>query len=421
MQKNISIITIGDELLIGQVVDTNSAWMAQLLSAKGMQVVRRVAVGDTEASILAAINEEKKHADIVLITGGLGPTSDDLTKPVLNKYFGGKLVLHEEVLTHITTLFEQILKRPITQRNIEQAMLPDVCTVIPNKIGTAAGMLFEQDEKIFISMPGVPQEMKLMMQHEVVPLLLEKFSFQAIVHETIVTYGVAESSAADMLIDFENRLPENIKLAYLPNYGLLRLRLTGTGANGSQLQDAVSNLKHELKNLLAEYCVAESDLKMQEILGELLLQRKETLCTAESCTGGYIAHLITSIPGSSQWYEGSGISYSYDAKERLFGVSHHAITTHGAVSEEVAIAMAEGALELLSSTYSVAVSGIMGPGGGMEGKPVGTVWMAVAKKGKTITQKLHFRFDRQKNIELTAMNALNMLRSFILAEDMHKS
>lgn len=413
MQKNVSIITIGDELLIGQVVDTNSAWMAQLLTSNGIKLSRRLAIGDTENEILQAVAEEKKHSDIILITGGLGPTTDDLTKPTLCKYFGGELVLNEEVLKHITHLFEVILKRPMTARNEAQAMLPNVCTIIPNKIGTAAGMLFTEGEKIFISMPGVPHEMKLMMETEVMPLLLKQFSFPTIIHETIVCFGVAESTIADMLIDFEASLPENIKLAYLPNYGMLRLRLTGAATNEEALKESIKTTKAQLKSIVSESIIAEDDLKMQDIIANLLIQNNETICTAESCTGGYIAHLLTSIAGSSRWYEGSGVSYSYEAKEKMFDVQHDTLLQHGAVGEEVVKQMAGGALSLLHTTYSIAVSGIMGPGGGMDGKPVGTVWMAVAGKGRIITKKMHFRFDRQKNIELTAMNALNLLRAFI--------
>lgn len=414
MRNNVSIITIGDELLIGQVVDTNSAWMAQILTRYGIKLSRRLAIGDTEQEIINAVDEEKKHADIILLTGGLGPTTDDLTKPTLCKYFGGELVLNESILEHITHLFEVILKRPMTARNEAQAMLPNICTVIPNKIGTAAAMLFTEGKKIFISMPGVPHEMKLMMETEVIPLLLKQFNFPIIIHETIVCFGVAESTIADMLIDFEASLPKNIKLAYLPNYGMLRLRLSGSADNADELEKSIKASKAQLKSIVAESIIAEDDLKMQDIIAKLLIQNKETMCTAESCTGGYIAHLLTSIAGSSSWFEGTGVSYSYDAKEKIFGVKHNTLLQNGAVSEEVVKEMAEGALPLLNTTYSIAVSGIMGPGGGMDGKPVGTVWMAVAGKGKTVTKKMHFRFDRQKNIELTAMNALNLLRGFIV-------
>ena len=413
MQNQFSIITIGDELLIGQVVDTNSAWMAKLLTNNGMKLTRRLAIGDSEIEILNAVEEEKKYADIILMTGGLGPTSDDLTKPSLCKYFGGKLVMNQEVLQHLTHLFEEVLKRPMTDRNREQAMLPDVCTIIPNSIGTAAGMLFEDGEKMIISMPGVPTEMKLMMEKEVIPLLKRRYNFSDTIHETIVCNGIAESNVADMLVDFEAGLSKNVSLAYLPNYGMLRLRLTGSSDNVEQLKVEMRHTKETLKKLLADFCIADEDLKMQEIVANMLIQNKETVSTAESCTGGYIAHLLTAISGSSTWYEGSGVSYSNQVKENLFGVKHQTLLDHGAVSEEVVIQMAEAALKIFNTTYSIAVSGIMGPGGGTAEKPVGTVWMAVAGKENVLTRKLRFRFDREKNIELTAMNALNLLRELI--------
>lgn len=416
MQTKISIITIGDELLIGQVIDTNSAWIAKALAHQGMRVTRRLAIGDTELEIINAVEEEQKYSDVLLLTGGLGPTSDDLTKPSLCKHFAGKLVMNEEVLQHITHLFEEVLKRPMTERNKEQAMLPDVCSVIPNRIGTAAGMLFEVENKIIISMPGVPNEMKVMMHEQVIPLLKTRFKFAKIYSETIVCFGIAESSIADMLVDFEANLNSKIKLAYLPNYGMLRLRLTGTGEEEKELLAEIKKAKETLKTIVAAYCIADGDLKMQEIVANSLIKNKETVSTAESCTGGYIAHLLTTIPGSSTWYEGSGVSYSYEAKENLFGVQHDTLLEFGAVSEEVVIQMATGALDLLKSTYSIAVSGIMGPGGGMPEKPVGTVWMAVAGKGEVLTKKINLRFDREKNIELTAMNALNLLRDFIIRQ-----
>ena len=414
---NTSIITIGDELLIGQVIDTNSAWMAQQLNKSGIRINRRVAVGDVAGEIWNALDEEMLHADIILITGGLGPTADDITKPLLCEYFGGKLIVDEAALENVKYLFEKIFKRAITERNLKQAEVPDVCTVIQNKRGSAPGMWFEKDGKIFVSMPGVPHEMKGMMETDVIPALTKRFQLPHIAHRTLMTFGIGESMIADMIKDFEEALPGNIKLAYLPNYGMVRLRLTSSGENKMEIEKEVDEKFIQLQKLVAAYIVTNEDEKMEAVLGKLLSQKKKTMCTAESCTGGFIAHLITSIPGSSVFYDGSIISYSYKAKEDLLQVNEKTLLEKGAVSEEVVIEMAKGALQNIGSNYAIAVSGIMGPDGGMPDKPVGTVWMATGNRNKIITQKLHFRFERQLNIQLTAVNALNLLRRFILENE----
>ncbi len=411
---NTSIITIGDELLIGQVIDTNSAWMAQQLNKAGISVNRRVAVGDVAADIWAALDEEMPHADIILITGGLGPTADDITKPLLCKYFGGKLIVDQGALENVQYLFEKIFKRPLTENNYKQAEVPDVCKVIPNGRGSAPGMLFEKEGKLFISMPGVPHEMKGMMETTVIPLLKERFRLPPIGHRTLLTFGIGESMLSDMIKDFEEALPAYIKLAYLPNYGMVRLRLSSTGENKIASDEELDERFTHLQQLVSAYMVTNKDEKMEEVLGKLLLAKKKTMCTAESCTGGYIAHLVTAIPGSSGFYDGSIVSYSYKAKEDLLLVQEKILLDKGAVSEEVVIEMAKGVLLKINADYAIAVSGIMGPGGGMPDKPVGTVWMAAGDKDKIITQKLHFRFERQLNIQLTAVNALNLLRRFIL-------
>ena len=411
---NTSIITIGDELLIGQVIDTNSAWMAQQLNKAGIRVTRRVAVGDIWDEIWNALNEETLHADIILITGGLGPTADDITKPLLCKYFGGKMIVDEAALANVKFLFEKIFKREITERNIKQAEVPDVCTVIQNTRGSAPGMWFEKAGKIFVSMPGVPHEMKGMMETTVIPELVKSFDIPFIEHRTLMTFGIGESSIADMIIDFEEALPPQIKLAYLPNYGMVRLRLTASGSNKDEIETVLNEKFSSLQQLVAAYMITNEDEKMEDILGKLLLQKNKTMCTAESCTGGYIAHLITSIPGSSAFYDGSVVTYSYKAKEDILQVKERTLIEKGAVSEEVVLEMAKGALQNIRSDYTIAVSGIMGPGGGMPGKPVGTVWIAVGNNEKKITQKMYFRFDRLLNIQLVAVNALNMLRKFIL-------
>lgn len=417
-----SIITIGDELLIGQVIDTNSAWMAQQLNKAGIQVLRRIAVGDAWDQIWSALDEESKHTDIILITGGLGPTADDITKPLLNAYFKGNLVVNEAALQNVKDIFAKITTgQPLLSTNTKQAEVPDNCTVILNKKGTAPGMWFEKEGKIFVSMPGVPFEMKGMMEDFVIPELSKHFSFPHITHRTLLTAGIGESFLAEIIKDFETSLPNHIKLAYLPNYGMVRLRLTSVGGNKDNAENEIQLLFEKLQSLVKAYLVTNLDEPLEIVVGKLLSASNNTMCTAESCTGGYIAHLLTAIPGSSSFYDGSVISYSYKAKEDLLNVSKALLETKGAVSEEVVIQMAEGALASIEANYVIAVSGIMGPDGGLPDKPVGTVWIAVGDKHKIETKKLHFRFDRQRNTQLTATNALNMLRKFILAAQETKS
>ncbi len=408
-----SIITIGDELLIGQVIDTNSAWMAQQLNKAGIRVVRRVAVADVWDEIWSALDEEQKQADIILITGGLGPTADDITKPLLCRYFGGHMVIHEEAKQNVLNIFNR-LKRPMIERNLKQAEVPDNCTVLLNKRGTAPGMLFHKDGKVFVSLPGVPHEMMGLMEDDVIPALLLQFQFPTIIHKTLLTAGVGESFLAELIIDFETALPAHIKLAYLPNYGMVRLRLSATGFNKPAVENEIEQLFEDLQLLVKDYLVTNTDEPMQNVVGKLLSAKEKTMCTAESCTGGYIAHLLTSIPGASKFYDGSIVSYSYQAKEDLLQVDKTLLELKGAVSEEIVIQMAKGALQNIKSDFVIAVSGIMGPDGGLPDKPVGTVWIAVGNKEDILTQKLSFRFNRQRNIELTATNALNLLRKFIL-------
>ena len=410
-----TIITIGDELLIGQVVDTNSAWMAQELNKAGIPVLRRVAVGDTWDSIWNALDEEQYHANILLITGGLGPTSDDITKPLLCKYFDGKMVVNEGARQNVVDIFTR-LNRPLIERNLLQAEVPDTCTVIPNTRGTAPGMWFEKNGKIFVSMPGVPHEMKGMMEKYVIPELGKHFSFPHIAHRTLLTAGAGESFLAEMIQDFEAKLPPAIKLAYLPNYGMVRLRLSTTGTNARNTEKEIDSYFEELQGLVKEYLVTNRDEPMEKVVGRLLLQKSKTLCTAESCTGGYIANLLTSHPGSSGYYDGSVISYSYKAKEDLLQVDKDMLESRGAVSEEIVLQMARGALRNIGSDYVIAVSGIMGPDGGLPDKPVGTAWVAYGDIENILTDKLYFRFDRIRNIQLTAVNALNLLRKFILSQ-----
>jgi nicotinamide-nucleotide amidase len=411
-----SIITIGDELLIGQVVDTNSAWMGQELNKNGIWVARRTAVGDVREDILQALDEEFRRSKLILITGGLGPTADDITKPVLCGYFGGKLVVDEGALDNVKKIFAR-LQRPMIARNLQQAEVPDTCTVIPNRRGTAPGMWFEKEDRIFVSMPGVPHEMKGMMTDDVIPRVLARFRLPFIAHRTILTAGIGESFLAEHIKAFEDALPASIRLAYLPNYGMVRLRLTIRGEDPAEATATLQSSFDTLKGMVAEWMVADEDISIQEAIGRLLMGRGQTLGTAESCTGGYIAHLITSIPGSSHYFKGSIVSYANEIKTGLLQVNPQILATEGAVSQPSVEAMVRGALQQLDTDYVVATSGIMGPDGGTPGKPVGTVWIAVGNHRNILAQKFSFRFDRGRNIELTATNALNQLRKFILSAD----
>ena len=412
---NASIITIGDELLIGQVVDTNSSWISQQLNKTGITVIRRVTVGDSYDEIWKVLDQESGEADIIIITGGLGPTSDDITKPLLCDYFGGKMVVNEDALQNVTYLFEQVFKRPVSAVNLLQAEVPDVCEVIQNKRGTAPGMIFHKGKTLYISIPGVPYEMQGMMETSVIPVLKEKFELPVIVHRTILTAGIGESALAEVIKEFEEALPQDIKLAYLPNYGMVRLRLSTSGFDRKLIEENINKHFQELKSLTKEYIVTDVDDSMYVVLGKILKAKNKTVSTAESCTGGYISHLITLVPGSSDYYAGSIISYSYDVKQTLLGVHENTLTTYGAVSEQTVTEMLKGLLEKLNTDYGIAVSGIMGPGGGTEDKPVGTVWIAVGNTKNHQTQKINLRFNRERNIEVTGIMALNFLRKFILA------
>lgn len=419
-RQTASIITIGDELLIGQVVDTNSAWMAQELNKAGILVHRRVAVGDHWDAIWNALDEESRRAGIVLITGGLGPTADDITKPLLCEYFGGTMILDAGALANVERIFTQILKRPMIERNRNQALVPDCCRVLQNAQGTAPGMWFEKgtgkDKTIFVSMPGVPFEMKYMMTHQVIPDLVATGEFPHIVHRTLLTAGVGESFLAEKISDFESALPSHIKLAYLPNYGMVRLRLSASGMNQEAIEQEVQQYFEQLQFRVHEFLVVAEDLSLQEVVGNLLRKRAQTLATVESCTGGYIAHLLTEKAGASEFYKGSVVAYSNEIKQSVLKVPASLLAEKGAVSEEVVQLMATQVRAQMNSDYSLAVSGIMGPGGATDEKPVGTVWMAVAGAGFTKTRQFQFRFDRQRNIQLTAVNVLNLLRECLLNE-----
>jgi nicotinamide-nucleotide amidase len=422
---NASIITIGDELLIGQTIDTNSAFIGQELNKIGIWVRRRVAVGDAWDDIWNALDEERRQSQLIIITGGLGPTADDITKPLLCKYFGGKLVVDQNVLNHLYYLWEHVYRRPgkMLERNLKQAEVPDVCTVLHNEKGSAPGMWFTPQSpggishpQIVISLPGVPIEMKGLMEKQVLPKLKETFTLPVILHQTLLTAGTGESIIAEKIKEWEEALPPYMKLAYLPHYAQVRMRLTARGDDRDAMEKELEKQFAQLKELVKEWLVIDEDFTLQQAVAKLLKERKQTAGTTESCTGGYIAHLLSRDPGSSSNYKGSIVSYDNEVKTKVLGVSQETLDTVGAVSEETVRQMVKGGLKQLNTDYVVATSGIMGPDGGSEKKPVGMVWIAAGNKNKIIAQEFHFRFDRSRNIEMTAIAALNMLRKFILAE-----
>lgn len=403
------IITIGDELLIGQVIDTNSAWIAEQLNLIGIRVHQITSISDERGHILSTLAEAETRADIILITGGLGPTRDDITKTTLCEFFGTELIFNEEAFKNIETLFG-LRGFPVTELNRKQAEIPANCTPLQNLNGTAPGMWFERDGKIFISMPGVPFEMKQMVTNEVLPRLSQRFISQFIVHKTILTQGVGESFLAKTIENWEDNLPENIKLAYLPQPGIVRLRLTAIGANKTELQNQLQDEISKIKIIIPDLIFGYNGDTLEQVVGQLLKAETKTVATAESCTGGYLAHLITGIPGSSEYYTGSVISYSNKVKIDELGVSEKSLERNGAVSKEVVTQMAVGLRKKINSDYALAISGIAGPDGGSVEKPVGTTWIALATPEKVIAQQFLFGEHRGRNIRKAALAALNMLR-----------
>lgn len=402
------IITIGDELLIGQVIDTNSAWMAEQLNLLGISVHQITSISDNREHILTTLQEASHRADIILITGGLGPTNDDITKETLSEYFDSPLVFNEEAYKQIEQLFA-LRGYPVTELNRLQAMLPDCCSALSNTGGTAPGMWFDKGNTIYVSMPGVPFEMKSIMSDEVLPRIA-RLSPVTIVHKTILTQGVGESFLAAKIAKWENKLPSTIKLAYLPQPGLVRLRLTATGTDSEKLKTELEMLTSELSGLIPAFIFGYDNDTLEELIGKQLRAHNLSLATAESCTGGYIAHLITGISGSSDYFKGSIVAYSNEIKEKLLGVKPITLMTNGAVSEATVREMAEGACKNLGTDCAIAISGIAGPLGGTDEKPVGTTWIAVNTPAGLIAEKFLLGEHRGRNIRKAALCALNMLR-----------
>ncbi len=413
---NAELITIGDEILIGQIVDTNSAWIAENLNLIGIRVCRIVSIPDSRQIIQNAIGEAFNNADIVILTGGLGPTNDDITKSTLTEYFKGKLIIHKPTLEHLSSMF-RTRGLDLTELNRKQAEVPDCCIVLQNRLGTAPGMWFGKEEKILISLPGVPFEMIGLMENEVLPRLSKLITNQIVVHRTIQTFGLPESYLAEKLTDWENQLPRSIKLAYLPSPTSIRLRLSAFGDKEINLTDLIDCEVRKLYQIIPSYIYGEGEVALQEIVGQLLKAKSATLSTAESCTGGTIAHLITQVPGSSAYFKGSIVAYSNEVKEEILGIDPEIIKQYGAVSKPVVEAMANAVKKKLKTDYSIAVSGIAGPDGGSPEKPVGTVWIAVASNKSLFSRELKFSNDRTRNIIRSSVTALNMLRLMLIDEN----
>lgn len=402
------IITIGDEILIGQIIDTNSAWMAQQLNAVGIRIKQISSVSDNREHILSALKEASERADVILITGGLGPTKDDITKTTLADYFGVGMKRDQETLDNVARIFARY-NRPLLDVNIRQADVSENCEVLLNKNGTAPGMWFHENAKVYVSMPGVPHEMMYLMEDLVIPKLKATFNLPKILHQTILTVGEGESFLAERIADIEDQLPPEIKLAYLPKLGLVRLRLSAYGKDEEKLKQELETQTKKITERLGSTVAATEDIPLEKAILLLMAKNKQTLSLAESCTGGYIAHLFTSLPGASGVFLGGAVSYSYEMKEQMLGVNNDTLWRTGAVSEETVREMAEGALRNFSSDYALAVTGIAGPDGGTPEKPVGTVWVAVARKDKTVARKYVFGNKRIQNIERTAIAAMGDL------------
>ncbi len=403
------LLTIGDEILYGQIVDTNSQWMSVELDKIGVKVIRKTTVGDQEEEILTAFAEAEKRADVILITGGLGPTSDDLTKPLLAKYFNCGLEINEEALAEVTEFFKS-RGRELTELNKQQAALPTSCEKITNPVGTAPGMWFNKGNKVFMSMPGVPHEMKKMMTEQVLPRIAKKYELPVIYHKIIRTIGVGESFLAEKISGWEKKLPDHLRLAYLPSLGEVKLRLTGFGNSLSELEKDSNDQIVKLKDLAGDYIYGYGDTPIEAVIGNTLREKKLTLSVAESCTGGYLSHLITSVPGCSDYFLGSIIPYAYEIKMRQLDVKPETLEKYGAVSEQTIIEMANIVRAKFNTDIGVATSGIAGPGGATPDKPLGTVWIAYSDKHHTITRKLQLSKDRMINIRMASMAVLNLIR-----------
>lgn len=416
-QSFAEVVTIGDEILYGQITDTNSQWISAELDKIGVKTIRKSSIGDDKSEILQMLKEASQRAQVILLTGGLGPTKDDITKKTLAEYTKDHLVINQHALAFVTDFFVK-RGREMSEINKQQAAIPSKATYIHNAVGTAPGMWFDHEGTIIISMPGVPHEMKWLMTNSILPKLQERFSIDKYVHRIIRTVGIGESFLAELISEWEDALPNHIKLAYLPGKSQVKLRLTGIGTNEADLNVDIQKEIDKLMPQIQKYVFSTTNENLEEAIGRMLKERGLTLSTAESCTGGFIAHMLTSVPGSSAYFNGSVVAYANSAKMGLLGVKKETLEAHGAVSEETVIQMAEGARSKFGTTYALATSGVAGPGGGTEEKPVGTIWLACAGPDGTKAIKVMMLKDRSSNIEFGSVAALNMLRLRIQKNDL---
>jgi len=408
-----AIITIGDEILIGQVTDTNAVWISQQLNSLGVQVKEMVTVSDEAGQITSTLDRYLGRYDLLIMTGGLGPTTDDITKQTLAAYFNSKLVTHPVILERITTYFKE-RGRSMIESNLRQADVPEVCRVLMNNHGSAPGMWFEKEGTILISLPGVPYEMKGLMEDHVIPEIIDRNKVPHVVHRTIMTQGVPESYLAAMLRDWESALPECMKLAYLPRPGIVRLRLTVVDKCAIDAKQILEVTISKLLDIIPEHIFGYDDISLEKSLGELLKERGLTLSSAESCTGGNIASMITSVPGSSSYYSGSVIAYENRIKSAVLGVDPQVIEEKGAVSRGVVEQMARGVRQVLGTDTSISTSGIAGPEGGSDEKPVGTTWICVQNGEESFAKIYRFSGTRERIIDQASNTAMQLLRRLLL-------
>ncbi|MBO9584134.1 MAG: competence/damage-inducible protein A [Flavobacterium sp.] len=410
-----AIITIGDEILIGQIVDTNSAFIAKSLDRIGVEVAEMLSISDDKEHILNTFSQLQNRVDVVIVTGGLGPTKDDVTKKTFCDYFDDELVVDQKVLAHVTELIEGFYKRPISQMNKDQALVPSTCTVLHNKVGTAPGMWMKKENTVFISLPGVPYEMKYLVEEEIIPKIVREYKRPYIIHKTILTYGQGESLVAERIEQWENNLPEFIKLAYLPNPGRVRLRLTARGTNKEELEQAIESNVQSLDAIIHDIIVGyDENETIEAVIGKLLSKQNKTISTAESCTGGRIASLLSAIPGSSGYFKGSVVSYATEAKVNVLGISQDLIDEFSVVSAQVASVMALNVKDLLKTDYALATTGNAGPSKGDSDAEIGTVFIALATPERVIVEEFNFGQPREKVIDRASVKSLEILQKEIL-------
>jgi nicotinamide-nucleotide amidase len=410
-----AIVTIGDEILIGQIVDTNSGFIAKSLDKIGIETYEMLSISDNKQHILDTFSLLQNKVEVVIITGGLGPTKDDITKHTLCDYFEDTLVRNTAVENHVIELIERALGREASQINKDQALVPSQCTVLHNQVGTAPGMWIKKENTVFISLPGVPYEMKYLIENQVIPKLVQEYQRPYIIHKTILTYGQGESHVAERIEDWENQLPECIKLAYLPSPGRVRLRLTARGTNKQQLEDTIAENVKSLDVIIHDIIVGfEEEDTIEVVLGRILKNKKLTVATAESCTGGKIAQLLTSVSGASAYFKGSIVSYATDAKINVLGISKDVIAQHSVVSKEVASAMALSVQKMMQADYAIATTGNAGPTKGDADAEVGTVCIALATPNGVIVEEFNFGQPREKVIDRAVIKSLEMLQKEIL-------